>query len=404
MDSFNRVYVSDPNEGRVRRLGSSSALQVTNIHAGNFIQGQLGATYTITVSNNGNSSTSGPITMTENVPAGLTLQSMTGSGWFCAIGGTTCTRSDGLAPAASYPPITVTVNVLANAASPQVNSVNAGGGGSVPAGASDSTTILSLNLLRADFNGDGRLDAIWQDPVSGLAQIWLLAGTQGAGVIGAVNLTASNPWRIAGVGDFNQDGRPDVVWQDPVSGAAQVWFLGGAQGNVVTGAAVLSTGNSWRIMSVADFNGDGRADLIWQDPVSGLAQIWLLGGAQGTAVTSAINLTASNSWRIVGTGDFNQDGRPDVLWQDTVSGTTQVWFLGGAQGNVVLSAVNLAGANSWRIAAAGDFNGDGRVDVVWQDPVSGTSQFWFLGGAQGTTVLGSASLSGSNAWRIAGPR
>jgi hypothetical protein len=40
-------------------------------------------------------------------------------------------------------------------------------------------------------------------------------------------------------------------------------------------------------------------------------------------------------------------------------GTTQVWYLGGAQGNVVVNAVNLAGANSWRLVSVGDFNGDG---------------------------------------------
>ena len=157
-------------------------------------------------------------------------------------------------------------------------------------------------------------------------------------------------------------------------------------------------------MSVADFNGDGQPDVIWQDPVTGLAQIWFMGGVQGTTVTGAVNLTASNTWRIVGTGDFNQDGYPDVLWQDPVSGTTQIWYLGGPQGNVVTNAVNLTGSNPWRIASVADFNLDGHPDVVFQDPVSGASQVWFLNGTQGTTVTGTAAMSGSNPWRIVGPR
>jgi hypothetical protein len=116
-----------------------------------------------------------------------------------------------------------------------------------------------------------------------------------------------------------------------------------------------------------------------------------------------VNLTARNTWRIAGTGDFNSDGVPDVAWQDPVSGAVQIWYLGGAQGNVVQNAVNLVNANSWKLASIADFNGDGHPDVVWQDPVSGASQVWFLGGTQGVTVTGSAAMGGANSWCIMGP-
>jgi hypothetical protein len=157
-------------------------------------------------------------------------------------------------------------------------------------------------------------------------------------------------------------------------------------------------------VAAADFNLDGYADLVWQDPVSGWVQIWYLGGSQGTTIISAANLTQLNPWHVVGTGDFNGDGHPDVLWQDPVSGTPQIWFMGGAQGNLLSSAVNLSGANPWRIVSVADFDIDGHPDVVWQDPVSGASQMWFLNGTQGTTLSGVSILSGSNTWRIAGPR
>jgi uncharacterized repeat protein (TIGR01451 family) len=119
-----------------------ASLSITKTHTGSFNQGQLGATYTVTVSNAANKGvTNGTVTVTEAVPGGLTLVSMAGTGWTCTVS-PTCTRTDALAGGASYPAITVTVNVAASAPTPQVNSVNVSGGGSATANTTDSTTIL----------------------------------------------------------------------------------------------------------------------------------------------------------------------------------------------------------------------------------------------------------------------
>jgi hypothetical protein len=251
----------------------------------------------------------------------------------------------------------------------------------------------------ADFNADGHTDIIWQDPVSGASQVWLLNGMPDITLVGAVPVSLGNAWRIVAVADFNGDGYPDVVWQDPVSGGAQVWFLG--PGLTFLGAATVASSNPWRIVAAADFNRDGYPDLVWQDPDSGHVQIWYLGGPQGVTLASAADLTLSNPWHVVGAGDFNGDGQPDLLWQDPISGTVQLWYLGGIQGNVLAGAVNLTGANPWRIASVADYDGDGHPDVVWQDPVSGSSQVWFL---NGVNLTGATLLSGPNAWRIAAPR
>ena len=119
------------------------ALSVSESHVGAFIQGQAGATYTVMVSNAaGAGPISGTVTVTETVPSGLTLVSMTGAGWSCPPGGTSCTRSDLLTGGASYPPITVTVNVASNSASPAINQVSVSVGGAATSTASDPTTIL----------------------------------------------------------------------------------------------------------------------------------------------------------------------------------------------------------------------------------------------------------------------
>jgi uncharacterized protein (DUF2235 family) len=270
---------------------------------------------------------------------------------------------------------------------------------------SNQTANFQANI-QYDFNGGPGPDVVWEDPTSGFAQIWYLGGPQGVTTTGAADLTQSNPWRIVGIADFNGDGTPDVLWQDPVSGAVQVWYLGGAGGNVLTGSADITNRNAWKVVSVADFNQDGHPDILWQDPVSGFSQIWYMGGAQGTTILGAANLDQTNPWNIVGCADFNGDGVPDVLWQDPKSGTVQIWYMGGtqagAQGSQLQTAVNLT-ANPWRVAAIADFNLDGHPDVVFQDPVTGGAQVFFYTGAQGTTLSGTAVLSGPNPWLIAGP-
>jgi hypothetical protein len=256
-----------------------------------------------------------------------------------------------------------------------------------------------------DFNGGTGPDLLWQDPVSGSSQVWFMGGPQGITLTGAATISGPNPWQIAAVADFNNDGTPDLVWQDPANGAAQVWYLGGPQGNELISAVDITSGNPWRIVCAANFKLGGSPGLLWQDPVSGASQIWILGGGvTGLSPISAVNLSGPNTWRIVGCADFNGDGQPDVVWQDPVSGAAQVWYLSGPSGNVISSAADITTSNPWRLAAMADYNLDGHPDLVWQDPKSGESQIWFMGGAQGTDIIGSAVVSGPNPWHIVGPR
>jgi hypothetical protein len=130
-------------------LGVPSALGVGMTHSGNFTRGQTGATYTVTVSNGATAVPAiGTVTVTLTVPSGLTLVSMAGTGWTCpGTAANNCTRSGALAAGTSYPAITVTVNVAANATSPQTNSVTVSGGGSASAIATDPTTITTSQTI-----------------------------------------------------------------------------------------------------------------------------------------------------------------------------------------------------------------------------------------------------------------
>ena len=120
-------------------------LVLSKTHDGNFARGQSARTYSLVVRNGGKAATNAPVTLTDTLPAGLTAAALTGPGWSCDLATVTCVRMDTLAPASSYPAVTVTVDVAADAAPLVVNSAAVTGGGETLTSnntASDSTTIL----------------------------------------------------------------------------------------------------------------------------------------------------------------------------------------------------------------------------------------------------------------------
>jgi len=161
VDPSGVIYVADMDNSAIRVLtpvGTRAVLTIQSSHSGSFAQSQTGATYSLTVANAATAgATSGAVTVTEMVPAGLTLVSMAGSGWNCS--GTACTRSDMLAGGSSYPAITVTVNVAAAAPTQVTNRATVSGGGGFGAGASDFTITAGtaappqITLVSNDASG-----------------------------------------------------------------------------------------------------------------------------------------------------------------------------------------------------------------------------------------------------------
>ncbi|MBZ5521731.1 MAG: DUF11 domain-containing protein [Acidobacteriia bacterium] len=152
-----QVNTTDPvtsNEGGTGNTATATVdvplpdLTITKTHTGNFAQGQVGATYTITVTNVGGATTSNPVSIADTLPAGLTATSISGTGWNCTTL-TSCSRADGLDPGLSFEPITLTVNVSVNTAAQVTNTATVSGGGEANVTnntASDVTTITPLTV------------------------------------------------------------------------------------------------------------------------------------------------------------------------------------------------------------------------------------------------------------------
>jgi uncharacterized repeat protein (TIGR01451 family) len=149
-------------------------LNITNSHTGTFTEGQAGS-YDIVVSNAASGGpTSGVVTVTDTLPPGLTATAAAGTGWTCTVGPTvTCTRSDILAPGASYPPITLTANIAANAPTTITDTATVMGGGSASKSASDTVSVAPL-------------------PAPSLSITKSHSGTFGAGQTGAYTIVVKN--------------------------------------------------------------------------------------------------------------------------------------------------------------------------------------------------------------------
>jgi uncharacterized repeat protein (TIGR01451 family) len=151
----NTAIVSGGGEGNITNDTATDPVTIVTIpdmtitksHTGSFSQGQTGGIFTLTASNVGTAATSGAVTVTDSLPAGLTATGMAGSGWSCTAGTLTCTRSDVLAVGATWPIITVTVSVSPTATGTLVNNANVSGGSEVNLtndNASDPVTILGV--------------------------------------------------------------------------------------------------------------------------------------------------------------------------------------------------------------------------------------------------------------------
>src|SRR5262249_12247394 len=149
---------------------------------------------------------------------------------------------------------------------------------------------------RGDFDANGTTDLLWHNPTTGELLIWFLDGTtvSGTGAPGPGVVPAGTT--IVGLGDFNGDGRADILFRNTTTGALLIWFLNGTTvfGTGTPGGAILD----WEVAAVGDFNGDGRDDILWQHSSAGgpLLYAWLLDGT--TRINQGWLGSAATGWTV----------------------------------------------------------------------------------------------------------
>jgi phospholipase/lecithinase/hemolysin len=251
-----------------------------------------------------------------------------------------------------------------------------------------------------DFNGDGKSDILWHD-TSGNVAIWEMNGTTILNQATSFVANVGGTWSIVGIGDFNGDGMSDILWHD-TSGNVAIWEMNGTTIlNQATSFVANVPGGNWSIVGTGDFNNDGMSDILWHD-ISGNVAIWEMNGTKVSNASTSFVANVTGTWSIAGTGDFNGDGLTDLLWHDT-SGNVAIWEMNGT---TILNQATSFVANvpgTWSILGSGDYNGAGKSDIVWHDS-SGNVAIWEM---NGTTILNQATSFVANVatnWSIINPQ
>jgi len=262
--------------------------------------------------------------------------------------------------------------------------------------------------IPGDVDHSGTADVLWQH-TDGRIALWRMNGlTLGSGEpFGPAQAPADANWRLAAVADFNGDGNTDAVLQHATDGRLVIWLM---TGTTVTAAIPLGqvADTNWKIRAATDMNQDGWPDLVWQRQANGLVSVWLM---QGTALIDGLLLTSvptlpDNGWQIVAATDMNGDGSSDLVWQHASSGALSAWLMNGTSyvDGVWLSPSQVADTN-WKIRGVGDFNLDGRSDLLWYHQTQGLVSVWLMNGL--TIIDGIVLTPGVVAdlnWKVAGPK
>ena len=276
------------------------------------------------------------------------------------------------------------------------------------AGASYATGGLNFGVvssswtvqLTADFSGLGKADILWQDS-AGDTQLWL--SNTGLGYTGFTYVNLGNiatNWSIQGVGDFNGDGKADILWHD-TAGDTELWLSNSGSGFTGFSAQTLGTvPTAWSIQGVGDFTGEGKADILWRD-TAGDTELWLSNPGSGFTGFGYQGLGAVQAtWSIEGVGDFTGQGKSDILWRNT-AGELSLWTSNSGSGFTGFTYHDLGYVpTNWTIQEIGDFNGDGKADILWRD-AAGDVELWLShsgSGFDGFTYQGLGLIP--NDWHI----
>ena len=278
------------------------------------------------------------------------------------------------------------------------------GDGAFAAPVDYSTGENPRSVAVGDFNADGKQDLVAVGSTYDTVSV-LLGNGNGTFQAQVQYSTGDNPITVA-VGDFNADGKQDLVtanWQP--SGSVSI-LLGNGNGTFQAQVQYAAGGGGWGCNEVAvgDLNADGKQDLVTDNSAGDTVSV-LLGNGNGT-FQAQVRYSTGHYPNSVAIGDFNADGKQDLAVTNVESNPGTVAVLLGNGNGTFGPKTDVATGTGPCTVAVGDFNADGRQDlvtangaVVAPDPAASTVSV-LLGNGNGTFGVKADYATGTGPFRV----
>ena len=229
-------------------------------------------------------------------------------------------------------------------------------------------------VTTADFDGDGKADALFRNGSDGTWMLQLLDG-QTVRTTQALDLSDELTDTVAGTGDFDDDGRTDLLLRRK-NGTWLMYLIKGV-GTPTSGRPKLPKSPRSSLAAIADFDGDGSDDVLMRDD-RGRWQYFAFEGTK-VATKGSVPMSRDLGFTVASNADFNGDGMADVLLRNA-DGTWHLYALDGRK--VVLDGpLEMSDDLGYSLIMAPDFNGDGNADALLRH----TDGDWLLYELDGST-------------------
>lgn len=274
-------------------------------------------------------------------------------------------------------------------------------------GAVDSLTAVYHRIPR-DFDANGTSDLLLQNGASGQVSLWYMGGAAGTNLIGSPIIgTAFTGWRVVTADDFDMDDVPDIVLQNETSNALSFWYMTAPRGSTVRHSPIVGYPRSpWRVIASADFDVDGRSDLLLQNGTA--LSVWFLGGSDGSTLQTSTDFYAADAnWTFIAASDATGDGTPDLIYRDKATNEIKVWTVTGNRTFLQVASTYSLGvaAAGWFGRGWGDHDGNGCPDLIFENHALSMVSIWYFGGLDCRTRLAAPIVSYKvPGWAIAGTR